>query len=267
MHSLKLTVLLATLAANYGLAGAQCPAVWTDVAADLKTTFVGTDGLCTDDARAAIRLSFHDCYPGNCDGSVILANECTDRGENTQLIDICSTLGDKATQFSVGVADLIQFAAAFGIASCPGGPVVPVKVGRVDSSDPDPEGQMLGPNDNATTIVTSFAAKGFSITELVALMGAHSTAKDLNGNALDTTVGDMDSTFYTETADGSAPTSLNSDKFLSNSTQTSADWSSFGADASAWAAAFVPAMEKMSLLGNDEVSLTDCSSVITDAFA
>lgn len=110
MSSFRPTVLLATLAAYYSLAQAQCPAAWTDVAADLKTSFI-TDGLCNDDARAAIRLSFHDCFTGSCDGSVILANECTDRGENTQLIDICSSLGGKATQFGVGTADLIQFAA------------------------------------------------------------------------------------------------------------------------------------------------------------
>ncbi|KAL7629018.1 hypothetical protein AAE478_000536 [Parahypoxylon ruwenzoriense] len=263
MYSLRPTVLLVTLVTHYGLSRAQCPAVWTDVAADLKSTFVGSDGKCTDDARAAIRLSFHDCFPSTCDGSIILSSECTDRGENTQLVGICSTLADKVTQFDVGAADLIQFAAA----ACPGGPMVPVKVGRPDSSEPDITSQMISPNANATTIIAAFAAKGFSVTELVALMGAHSTAKDLNGDALDTTVGDMDMTYYTETAEGGAPTSLNSDKFLSNSTETSSLWSAYGLDPAAWAAAFVPAMEKMSLMGNDEASLTDCSSVLTAAFA
>ncbi|KAI2618733.1 class II peroxidase [Hypoxylon sp. NC1633] len=267
MYSFKPTVLLVALAAHFGLSRAQCPAVWTDVATDLKTSFVGSDGTCTDDARAAIRLSFHDCYPGSCDGSIILASECTDRAENAQMVDICSTLSDKATQFDVGVADLIQFAAAFGVASCPGGPTISVKVGRVDSSDANPTGQMPGVNDDATTIVSSFAAKGFSITELVALVGAHSTAKDLRGNSLDSTVGDMDTTFYTETADGTAPASLNSDKSLSNSTQTSSQWSSFAADSAGWATAFASAMEKMSLLGNNEASLTDCTSVLSGAFA
>ena len=47
--------------------------------------------------------------------------------------------------------------------------------------------------------------------------------------------------FYTETADGTAPKSLPSDQFLSNSTETSSDWNTFGGDASAWLAAFVPA--------------------------
>lgn len=110
MHSFTSTTLLAIIA-HYGLAAAQCPAVWTEVATDLKSTFVGTDGTCTDDARAAIRLSFHDCFPGTCDGSIILANECSDRGENAQMIGICDTLSTKATDHDVGVADLIQFAA------------------------------------------------------------------------------------------------------------------------------------------------------------
>ncbi|KAI1779650.1 putative class II peroxidase [Hypoxylon cercidicola] len=267
MHSFRSTVLLAALAAYYGVARAQCPSAWTDVATDLKTSFI-TDGKCNDDARAAIRLAFHDCFPGSCDGSIILANECSDRAENTQLVDICSSLGDKATQFGVGTADLIQFAAAFGVAACTNGPVVSVVVGRTDSSDANPTGQMPGFNDDAASIVSAFAAKGFSVTELVALVGAHTAAKDLNGDGLDDTTSEWDTEFYTQTADGTAPSSLNSDKNLSNGTDTSSDWNTFGSDSSAWAAAFVPAMEKMGLLGiSDTSSFTDCSSVLTDALA
>ncbi|KAI0013007.1 heme peroxidase [Xylariaceae sp. FL0662B] len=264
MQTFKSSILLAALVAQ---AQAQCPSVWTEVATDLKALFVGTDGLCTNEARSAIRLSFHDCWPGACDGSIILANECSDRGENAPMVSICDTLGDKATEFGVGTADLIQFAAAMGIAACPGGPTISVKVGREDSSTANAENQMPSRNDDAATLISAFAEKGFSATELVALVGAHSAARDAGGEALDSTIGEMDSNFYTETANGTAPTSLNSDKFLSNSTETSSDWTKFGADASAWSAAFVPAMEKLSLIGNDEASLTDCSSVLTDAFA
>lgn len=262
MHSFRPTILLAALATHYGLTTAQCPSAWTDVAADLKTSFI-TNGDCNDDARAAIRLAFHDCFPGSCDGSIILSDECTARGENTQLVDICSTLGDKATQYSVGTADLIQFAAgeflaytpllpfflwlmfvshiAFGIAACTNGPVVSIVVGRTDSSDANAEDQMPGPTDDAASIVSAFAAKGFSVTELVALVGAHTTAKDLAGDGLDDSTSEWDTDFYTETADGTAPSSLTSDKNLSNGTDTSSDWNTFGSDSSAWAAAFVPA--------------------------
>lgn len=72
-------------------------------------------------------------------------------------------------------------------------------------------------------------------------MGAHSTAKNLAGDALDSTVGDWDTTFYSETADGSGPASLASDQFLSNSSATKDTWDSFAGSASGWAAAFVPA--------------------------
>ncbi|KAI1079162.1 heme peroxidase [Whalleya microplaca] len=263
MHMFKSSVLLAALVAQ---ARAQCPSVWTDVATDLKTLFVGSDGTCTDDARAAIRLSFHDCWPGACDGSIILADECGDRTENIQMVGICGTLGDMATDSGVGTADLIQFAAAMGIAAA-GGPSITVKVGREDVSTANPENQMPTREDDAATLISAFAAKGFSATELVALVGTHSAARDASGAALDSTIGKMDSNFYNETAAGTAPTSLDSDRFLSNSSQTSSDWAKFGASSSAWSTAFVPAMEKLSLLGNDEASLTDCSSVLTAAFA
>ncbi|KAI0121738.1 ligninase LG6 precursor [Xylariales sp. AK1849] len=243
-----------------------CPSVWTDVATDLKALFVDSSGAATDDARAAVRTTFHDCFPGTCDGSLILAGECTDRAENTQMISICSTLGGIATQYNVSTADTIQLAAALGVSAALG-PTIAFKVGRVDSSTGNPTGQMPSPASDADTLVSDFAAKGFTSTELVALVGAHSAAKNLNGIALDSTVDDLDANFYTETADGTAPASIPSDINLSNSSITSSDWNGFAASLSDWQAAFVPAMEKMAVLGVDESSLTDCSSVVTAAFA
>ncbi|KAM0812238.1 putative Peroxidase [Seiridium cardinale] len=260
--SLAVISLLCAVAAGQ----TTCPSVWTDVATDLKALFVDSAGAATDDARAAIRLSFHDCFPSACDGSIILANECSDRGENSQMVDICTTLGDMATQYNVSTADLIQLGTALGVSAALG-PTISFKVGRVDSSTANPTGQMPGANDAADTIISDFDAKGFTTTELIALVGAHSAAKNLAGTALDSTVDDLDTNFYTETADGSAPASLQSDINLSNSSTTSSDWTTFGGSLSDWEAAFVPAMEKMGLLGVDESTLTDCSSVVTAAFA
>lgn len=101
------------------------------------------------------------------------------------------------------------------------------------------------------------------MTELVALAGAHTIGKQLDGSAMDSTVDDWDSGFYSEVADNSAPDPLNSDRFLSNSSETSDTWNGVGASQSSFQDAFVPAMEKLSLLGNDQASLTDCSDVVS----
>lgn len=39
---------------------ASCPAVWSDVSKELTGKFL-SNGQCNPDARAAIRLVFHDC--------------------------------------------------------------------------------------------------------------------------------------------------------------------------------------------------------------
>jgi hypothetical protein len=119
MHFLFVTLVPAVLGAAVGTfepattglkSRGDCPAVWQDVATDLHSLFVDGNGQATDDARAAIRLSFHDCFPGACDGSIILANECGTRPENSQMVSICGTLGSKATQYNVSTADTIQLA-------------------------------------------------------------------------------------------------------------------------------------------------------------
>jgi hypothetical protein len=86
-----------------------CPPVWNEISTTLTAQFLG-DGECTDAARAAIRAAFHDCFNGACDGSLILANECSN-SENRGLERVCGNLGNLANEKQVGVADLIQFAA------------------------------------------------------------------------------------------------------------------------------------------------------------
>jgi hypothetical protein len=114
-------------------------------------------------------------------------------------------------------------------------------VGRIDTSTANPTGQMPGPNDAADSVIADFAAKGFSSTELVALVGAHSAGKSLQGVAFDSTVDDLDVVFYEETLDGSAPTSVGADVNLANSSVTNSAWTGFAASLSDWQAAFVPA--------------------------
>lgn len=104
LTSLLLAIILAFAATCHAR---SCPPVWNKVAADLRSSFAG----CPSEARQAMRAAFHDCFPGSCDGSLILANECLDREENVQMQPICELLGEKAIAYNVSTADMIQAAA------------------------------------------------------------------------------------------------------------------------------------------------------------
>lgn len=209
--------------------GKSCPAVWGTIAGDLKKRYVGSDGKCTDDARAAIREAFHDCgawnlaqgQKGGCDGSLINTrfpqalggqNEELNRGENGGLSDISSYLWGvyqtyKKIDSSVTVADLIQFSASIAIVACPGGPQIKTYVGRKDSATPAPGDLLPSVVADASSLYKLFSDKGFDAVELAALLGAHSTSKAFGqaehgipvGAPQDSTAGDWDVKYYSET--------------------------------------------------------------------
>ncbi|KAF2640825.1 heme peroxidase [Massarina eburnea CBS 473.64] len=244
----------------------QC-AVWKNISSTLTEQFLGSDGQCTDAARAAIRSSFHDCFNGACDGSLILANECSNT-ENIGLAKLCSNLGPLATQKNVSTADLIQFAAAHAIKTCPGGPTVPFKFGRKDSYTANALGVLPSGNISAIDAISLFAQRGFSAIDLAALIGAHTAAKQFvsipaqSGQSLDSTPGQWDNKYYSETIAGKAPVTLQSDTNLANNLVTKVPFVSFAASQAAWSVAFVPAMTKMSMIGVSGVKLTDCTSAL-----
>jgi hypothetical protein len=91
-------------------AATQCPAVWHQISSDLSALFL-SGGQCNDDARAAIRAGFHDCFPdGGCDGSLALPDELS-RVENTPMAATVNKLSALAKQRNVTTADMISFAA------------------------------------------------------------------------------------------------------------------------------------------------------------
>lgn len=264
-----------------------CPPVWNEISTTLTAQFLA-DGECTDAARAAIRSAFHDCFNGACDGSLILAGECSN-SENRGMERLCENLGNLAQEKDVGTADLIQFAAAHAIKTCPGGPTVPVKVGRPDSDVANPTGILPSGHANGGDMVRLFgkhppftppqpytalttspltASKGFTAIDLAALIGAHTTARQRftdpsQANAtLDSTPGKWDNKFYQETKSDSAPFTLPVDKSIATNPVTTVPFSSFAASKSAWDVAFVSAMQKLSMLGVKDDGLIDCTSAL-----
>ena len=200
----------------------SCPKVWSEVLPELQSAFSG----CGRDAHGAIRAPFHDCINNACDGSLILTDECS-RAENAGLSDICGKLLSWTQKYNTSAADMIQFAAATAISSCPLGPRVKALVGRKDSSKAAPLNSVPSSRDSISSILEKFAAKGFSGDDLVALLGTHSVAVQVNddpaqaGKSLDSTPSTYDTKFYKETLDGTAPYSLQSDKGLANNTEVS----------------------------------------------
>ncbi|KAF2855130.1 class II peroxidase [Plenodomus tracheiphilus IPT5] len=250
---------------------ASCPPVWTNISTTLTEQFLA-DGQCTDAARAAIRSAFHDCFNGGCDGSLVLANECANT-ENRGLERLCGNLQTIATDNNVGMADLIQFAAAHAIKTCPGGPTVPVKIGRRDSSTASPIGILPSHNSSGSDLVKLFASKGFTHTDLAALIGAHTAAKQRTTDpsraetGMDSTVGVWDNKFYTETKANKAPFTLQADTNVALDPDTAAPFDKFAASKSEWDVAFVEAMVKMSMLGVDVggvdgYGLVDCTGAL-----
>ena len=200
----------------------SCPKVWSEALPELQSAFSG----CGRDAHGAIRAPFHDCINNGCDGSLILTDECS-RAENAGLSDICGKLLSWTQRYNTSAADMIQFAAATAISACPLGPRVQALVGRTDNSEAAPLNSVPGSRDPISSILEKFAAKGFSGDDVVALMGTHSVAVQVNddpaqaGKSLDSTPRVYDLKFYQETLDGTAPYSLESDKGLANNTEVS----------------------------------------------
>lgn len=261
----------------------SCPTIWTTVSADLTAMFSDqSTGQCTDDARAAIRVAFHDAgtfsaklprvapASGGADGSLILAREYN-RGENNGLQDISVKLLALAQKRKVGVADIIQFAGAHAVVTCPLGPTVQTFVGRKDSSKPSPDGLLPDVHAPADSLLALFQDKGFSAKELAALLGAHTCSKQfhvnetLAGQPQDSTPGVWDVKFYSDTF--TPPPGvfvLQSDLALSKQKDVGPEFQGFIDNQGRWMSAFAPAMTKLSVLGlpGGTSGLIDCTGAL-----
>lgn len=61
--------------------------------------------------------------------------------------------------------------------ACPGGPQIPVFVGREQPFNVAPDGLLPSPESPVADLLALFADKGFDSQELMALIGAHTAGK------------------------------------------------------------------------------------------
>lgn len=131
-------------------------------------------------AAGLLRLVFHDAgtfdkgdRSGGMNGSIVYE---LDRPENMGLQKPVKILekvkGQVDSVRPVSWADLIATAGAEAVSTC-GGPKIPVRLGRIDATVPDPEGRLPEESLAANAMKQCFEKKGFSAQELVALSGAH----------------------------------------------------------------------------------------------
>ncbi|KAJ7022470.1 heme peroxidase [Mycena alexandri] len=241
------------------------------------------EGRCTDNSRAAVRLAFHDAGEyirpactfslalqaaglpnGGADGSMLSDPTEVNRTENNGLQTIVGLLQPMVSQFNVAPGDLLHLAGVLGVLACPGGPTIPVFVGRRLALNIAPMGLLPNPEDPVDKLVARFADMGLSVRQMIALIGAHTTGKQRFVNpadaldAFDSTVDIWDTRFYTETATpGLLPGQfkLDSDVNFSTDNTTATEFNRFIGHQNLWITDYAGAHEQMSLLGQDTTDL------------
>ncbi|EDU45873.1 KatG Catalase peroxidase I [Pyrenophora tritici-repentis] len=261
--------------------------IWWDVSDELTKLFVNQDLTCNDNARAAVRMGFHDAGAweqgqthGGADGSLLMDFGEIERPENKGLESVRLVLRDVQKKFKVGYADLAQYAHNHASISCPKGPRVRTFVGRKDATQAAPKGFLPDTRSPADELIALFERKGFTPHDLAALLGAHSTARqrfvdttpEVADKPLDTTIGVWDVEFYNDTLNnpsGGTPSQkvfvLPSDKVLSVHPKVSDEWKSFVGDQKHWNEDYAKAYVRMSLTGvtKDQLNnLVDCTKTL-----
>ncbi|XP_028802366.1 peroxidase 16-like [Neltuma alba] len=162
----------------------SCPNVESIIRAAVERKFQQT--IVT--APATLRLFFHDCFVRGCDASVILAKR-NGAAEKVNPIDL-SLAGDgfdtvlkaKAAveevpgcRNKVSCADILALATR-DVITLTGGPSYTVELGRLDgriSTKASVRRRIPHANFKLPKLEAMFASHGLSLTDLVALSGAH----------------------------------------------------------------------------------------------
>mmetsp|Transcript_2616 Transcript_2616/g.4455 ORF Transcript_2616/g.4455 Transcript_2616/m.4455 type:complete len:331 (+) Transcript_2616:31-1023(+) len=143
-------------------------------------------------APVALRLPFHDAgtysmaqRDGGANASVrfeLERPESQGLKRGWRIIEQAAKELKSGPASSLSSADLIVLAGAAAVRVC-GGPVIPVLVGRLDATGPDPEGRLPSEESSAEQLKKNFAEKGISAREMLVLSGAHTLGNKGFGDA------------------------------------------------------------------------------------
>ncbi|KAM7487558.1 hypothetical protein LguiB_025042 [Lonicera macranthoides] len=160
----------------------KCPSVLSVVRKEMECA------VLSDPRNAALilRLHFHDCFVQGCDGSVLLDDTITLQGEKKAPINLHALKGfriidriknqlESECPGIVSCADILTIAARDAVILV-GGPYWDVPLGRKDSKSASYElvgANLPDANEGLLSIISKFLYQGLSVTDMVALSGAH----------------------------------------------------------------------------------------------
>ncbi|KAF8964560.1 fungal versatile peroxidase from pleurotus Eryngii [Flammula alnicola] len=245
------------------------------------------DNECGDSAHGALRLIFHDAIGISPTAGHVHSFHLT-FAANDGLDDVLDDVGPFLLKYAhvLSPGDFIQFAGALSLANCPGAPRVKFALGRPQPKAASPDLLVPEPFDDVTKILERFASVGFSPQEVISLLSSHSIAgadtvdPTLEGVPFDSTPSTFDTNIFIEVLlkgflfpgtsgnQGEVMSAINgtlrlqSDDLLARDPRTACIWQSFATNHDQMQAQFGAGVFKLSLLGQNEKELTDCSDVI-----
>ncbi|CAH1428433.1 unnamed protein product [Lactuca virosa] len=155
----------------------------------LQNVVVPKQTVTPTTAAATLRLFFHDCMVGGCDASVLISSNAYNKAERD--MDINESLAGDGFDIVARVKTALEIECP-GVVSCSdilavatrdlviqvGGPHYEVKLGRKDgleSKASNVEGRLGRANMTMDDIIRIFEGHGYTIRELVVLMGGGHT--------------------------------------------------------------------------------------------
>ncbi|GAV86880.1 peroxidase domain-containing protein [Cephalotus follicularis] len=167
---------------DYNFYGGTCPSL-TNIVRSTVWSAISNE---TRMAASLLRLHFHDCFVNGCEGSLLLDDTGTFKGEKNALPNQNSVRGyevidnikaklEKSCPLTVSCADIVTLAAREAVYLA-GGPFWVVPLGRRDGVTANASAaneQLPSPFEPLDNITAKFAAKGLDLKDVVVLSGAH----------------------------------------------------------------------------------------------
>ncbi|KAI4306526.1 hypothetical protein L6164_029796 [Bauhinia variegata] len=160
----------------------SCPKLFPTVITTVHSAIVKEARM----GASLLRLFFHDCFVNGCDGSILLDDTSSFKGEKNanpnrnsargfEVVDNIKSAVEKVCPGVVSCADILAIAARDSVHIL-GGPSWNVKLGRRDARTASQSAANNGippPTSNLNQLISRFNALGLSTKDLVALSGAH----------------------------------------------------------------------------------------------